>query len=197
MRRQADDDEFTALVNAVWPGLYRKAYLLVGDHQQAEDLAQTALTKTYASWHRIKDVSAAPAYAHTVLTNTVTNWFRSRSRRREQPVVMVPEQGEEHDSSTRLAVVAALADLPARQRAVIVLRYFEDLSVRHVAEALGTSEGTVKKQTFDALKRLRGRLGDDLVADSDLDSPATALPAALPARTPAVSTVDMNLRSLS
>ncbi|WP_243057012.1 SigE family RNA polymerase sigma factor [Nocardioides sp. SR21] len=157
------DEEFTELAHAAWPGLYRTAYLLLGDHQLAEDLTQTALTKTYAARRKIKDPAAAPAYARVVLANTATTWFRRRSWRNELPTEILPEGGLDRDLSTGPAVVAALATLPPRQRAVIVLRYYDDLSVREVAHALGVSEGTVKSQTSDALAKLRAVLGDDVV----------------------------------
>ncbi|MBZ5737229.1 SigE family RNA polymerase sigma factor [Nocardioides mangrovi] len=164
MARRQTDEEFTEFVHAVWPGLYRTAYLMLGDHQLAEDLVQTSLAKTYASWRRVKEPAAAPAYARTVLANTAASWFRRRSWRNERPTETIPDHGVEHDASTRPALVDALATLAPRQRAVVVLRYYDDLSVREVAHALGISEGTVKSQTSDALARLRVLLGDEIAA---------------------------------
>ena len=161
------DAEFTEFVHAAWPGLYRTAYLMLGEHQLAEDLVQSALAKTYASWRKVRDPGAAPAYARVVLANTATSWFRRRSWRNEQPTAALPDHGVEHDPSTRPAVVDALATLAPRQRAVVVLRYYDDLSVREVAQALGISEGTVKSQTSDALARLRAVLGDDVVPSTE------------------------------
>ena len=163
MARQLTDEEFTEFVHAAWPGLYRTAYLMLGDHQLAEDLVQTALAKVYVSWRKVKDRAAAPAYARVVLANTAASWFRKRSWRNERPTETVPDAGVEHDPSTRTALVEALGTLAPRQRAVIVLRYYDDLSVREVAHALGISEGTVKSQTSDALARLRKQLGDEVV----------------------------------
>lgn len=161
------DAEFTEFVHAAWPGLYRTAYLMVGDHQLAEDLTQTALAKTYASWRKVREPAAAPAYARVVLANTAASWFRRRSWRNERPTATLPDSGVEHDPSTRPAVVDALGTLAPRQRAVVVLRYYDDLSVREVAHALGISEGTVKSQTSDALARLRAVLGDDVVPTTE------------------------------
>lgn len=161
------DEAFTAFVHAVWPSLYRTAYLMLGDHQLAEDLTQTALTKTYGSWRSVKDPAAAGGYARVVLANTAVSWFRRRSWRNEHPTERLPESSVEHDPSTRTAVVDALATLAPRQRAVVVLRYYDDLSVREVAHALGISEGTVKSQTSDALARLRAVLGDDVVPSTE------------------------------
>ena len=163
-RSSVNDEEFTEFVHAAWPGLYRTAYLMLGEHQLAEDLVQSALAKTYASWHRVREPEAAPAYARVVLANTAASWFRRRSWRNEHPSEILPETGHEHDPSDRPAVVDALRTLPPRQRAVVVLRYYDDLSVRDVAHALGISEGTVKSQTSDALNRLRLLLGDAVVS---------------------------------
>ena len=162
MTRQTDED-FTEFVHAVWPGLYRTAYLMLGEHQLAEDLVQTSLAKTYASWRKVKEPAAAPAYARTVLANTAASWFRRRSWRNERPTDVLPELGVEHDGSTRPTLVDALATLAPRQRAVVVLRFYDDLSVREVAHALGITEGTEKSQTSDALARLRVQLGDAVV----------------------------------
>jgi len=165
--RSPNDAEFTDFVHGAWPGLYRTAYLLIGDHQLAEDLVQTSLAKTYASWGKVKEPAAAPAYARVVLANTAASWFRRRGWRNEHPTETLPDSGVEHDPSTRTAVVDALATLAPRQRAVVVLRYYDDLSVREVAHALGISEGTVKSQTSDALARLRHVLGDDIVSSPE------------------------------
>ena len=163
MAHQLTDDEFTEFVHAVWPGLYRTAYLMLGDHQLAEDLVQTALAKTYGSWRKVKEPAAAPAYARVVLANTAASWFRRRSWRNEHPTAELREGATYADPSTRPAVVDALRSLAPRQRAVVVLRYYDDLSVREVATALGISEGTVKSQTSDALARLRTLLGDAVI----------------------------------
>ncbi|MGZ4465812.1 MAG: SigE family RNA polymerase sigma factor, partial [Nocardioides sp.] len=146
-----------------WPSLYRTAYLLLGDHAEAEDLVQTALAKTYASWRQVRDLEAAPGYARTVLVNTAASWFRKRSWRNERPTEVLPERGYAVDPTDRPAIVTALAGLAPRQRAVVVLRYYEDLSVAQTARALGCSEGTVKSQTSDALATLRRLLGDAVV----------------------------------
>lgn len=163
MARPLTDEDFTEFVHAAWPGLYRTAYLMLGGHQLAEDLVQTSLAKTYASCRKVKDPAAAPAYARVVLANTAASWFRRRGWRNERPTETLPEAAADVDASTRPAVVQALATLAPRQRAVVVLRYYDDLSVREVARTLGIAEGTVKSQTSDALARLRVVLGEDLV----------------------------------
>ena len=162
-RKPPSDTEFTELVHVAWPSLYRTAYLMLGDHALAEDLVQTALAKTYAAWPRVRDLEAAPGYARTVLVNTAASWFRKKSWRNERPSAELPEDAYHHDHTDRPTLIDALAGLAPRQRAVIVLRFYEDLSVAQAAHALGCSEGTVKSQTSDALAKLRTLLGDAVV----------------------------------
>lgn len=165
----SDDAPYVDFVHAAWPGLYRTAHLLLGDHGLAEDLAQTALAKTYVAWPRIREPEAAYAYARTTLVNTATSWFRRRSWRNELPrdEVAIEETGamgpDVTDPSDRPALMMALATLPPRQRAVVVLRFYEDLSVADTADALGCSPGTVKSQTSAGLATLRRLLGDGVV----------------------------------
>ena len=166
MPRPPTDEDYTEFVHASWPSLYRTAYLLLGDSAEAEDLVQTALAKTYASWGRVRELDAAPGYARTTLINTASSWFRKKSWRNERPTEVLPESGQEHDPSDRPAILAALSQLPPRQRAVIVLRFYEDLSVAQAASALCITEGTVKSQTSDALARLRTLLGDAVVPET-------------------------------
>ena len=167
-RGRPSDAEYAEFVHATWAGLYRTAYLLVGDHGLAEDLVQTALARTYASWPRIEDLAAAPGYARTTLVNTALGWFRKRSWGNEQPTGTLPERAVESDHALRPTVVEALRRLAPRQRAVVVLRFYEDASVAETARALGCSEGTVKSQTADALGRLRTLLGDTVIPQSAL-----------------------------
>lgn len=159
------DADFADFVHRAWPRLYRTAHLLLGDHGLAEDLTQTALAKTYAAWGRIEDPAAAHAYARTTMVNTATSWFRRRGWRNEVPRedVALDRAATTPDPSDRPAVLAALAALPPRQRAVVVLRYYDDLSVADAAAALGCSTGTVKSQTSVALARMRELLGDSVV----------------------------------
>jgi RNA polymerase sigma-70 factor (sigma-E family) len=163
MAWRVSDEEFGEFVRASWPRLYRTAYLLVGDPGLAEDLVQTALAKTYAAWPQVRDVRAAPAYARTTLVNTAASWFRRHSWRNELPTETMPEATLLSDPSERPAVLSALRQLPPRQRSVVVLRFYEDLSVAEAAHALGCSEGTVKSQTAKAFDTLRRLLGDAVV----------------------------------
>lgn len=146
--------QFSAFVNGRGPALQRTAYLLTGDWALAEDLLQTALAKSYLAWNRIRHEDPE-GYVRKVLANTHATWWR-RKWRGETPTSELPEQ--QHDDTgadDRLALAAALGRLPARQRAVIVLRFHEDMTEAAVAHALGISLGTVKSQTAKALAKLR------------------------------------------
>ena len=150
-------EEFNAYVASRQRSLVRTAYLLTGSHHEAEDLVQTALTKTYLAWHRIRKPDAADAYVRRVMINEHASWWRRAWRHRErstssvpEPVVEPPADVGEHEQIWQL-----ICDLPPRQRAVIVLRYYEDLTPREVAAALDCSVGTVASQTHRALATLR------------------------------------------
>lgn len=170
MARRPTDAEYTEFVHASWPALYRTAYLMLGDRGLAEDLVQTALTKTYASWGKVRDLGAARAYARTTMVNTAASWFRKKGWHNEQPTDHLREQTYDQDPTVRPALMEALAQLPPRQRAVVVLRFYDDLSIAETARALGCAEGTVKSQTSDALAALRTLLGEAVVP---LESGAT------------------------
>ena len=159
------DQSFTEFVEQRSTRLLRTAYLLTGDRGHAEDLLQTALLRTAAQWPRARD--APLAYARQVLVNLARDDWRRRARRpREGPYDGQFDRGEQ-DAGDRVAhrrvVVAALARLPIRQREVIVLRFFEDLSVEQTAGLLDCSIGTVKSYTSRALSRLREELTPDLL----------------------------------
>jgi RNA polymerase sigma-70 factor (sigma-E family) len=140
--------------------LRRTAYLLCGDWHTADDLVSTALVKLLKHWRRVSTMDNIDAYARRVLLRA---WLDERRRpwRREHSHAQVPESAARggSDVADRMAVLALLAELPARRRAVLVLRYFCDLSVEETAEALGCTAGTVKSQTARGLDTLRTRLG--------------------------------------
>jgi RNA polymerase sigma-70 factor (sigma-E family) len=153
-----DFDEF---VRESSTSLLRTAFLLTGDHGHAEDLLQTALLRTAKHWRTAK--VQPQAYARRVLTNLAKDRWRSKSRR---PRETAQREEPGHDGSTGLlmlrhTLLPAVLQLPMRQRAVLVLRYFEDLSIEETAATLDCSAGTVKSQTHHALARLRELLGDD------------------------------------
>ncbi|WP_158842921.1 SigE family RNA polymerase sigma factor [Saccharothrix deserti] len=134
------------------------AYLLCGDWHRAEDLVQATFTKLYVAWRRINRHEALDAYARQTLVRTFVSelrrgWFR-KERVSDTPVeTAAVGRGSAED---RLVLLAALAKVPPRQRAVLVLRYWEDLSVEETARALNCSEGTVKSQAARGLQTLRG-----------------------------------------
>lgn len=155
--------EFSAFAEARARSLRRTAYLLTGDWHAAEDAVQTALLRLYLAWHRVRRVEAAEAYARRTLVNVVLAEGR-RSWRRETSVGTVPERAgieETGSSDRRLDLVRALAAVPPRQRACLVLRYLNDLPIAEVAIILGCDEGTVKSQTSRGLTALRAQLGPD------------------------------------
>jgi RNA polymerase sigma-70 factor (sigma-E family) len=144
--------------------LYRYAYLLAGERGLAEDLVQEALVKTYVGWHRLRDPNNAEACTRRVITTTAIGWWRRKSWRAELPNDNVPDRPTNPDDVTaRVWLWQELQKLPPRQRAALVLRYYEDLTEPQTAEVLGCSVGTVKSQVSDALKKLRARLGADVV----------------------------------
>jgi RNA polymerase sigma-70 factor (sigma-E family) len=162
------DAEFEDFVSVSWASLYRTAYLLVGSRAEAEDLVQTALANTYASWHRVRELPAAHAYARTAVVRSAASWHRSRFRRREHLTSDVPETAYgSWDDSSRPMLLDALRRLPPRQRAVVVLRFYEDLSIAETARALGCSDGNVKSQTHVALRSLRLALGDAMLPSGE------------------------------
>jgi RNA polymerase sigma-70 factor (sigma-E family) len=160
-----DSSAFAEFAHARHGALYRYAYLLAGDRGLADDLVQEALTKTYIAWRKLRDPANAEAYARKAITSTAITWWRRKYWHAERPRDDVPEQpGAAEDSTARLWLWEELSRLPPRQRAAIVLRYYEDLTLAQTAEILDCSIGTVKSQVSDALKNLRTRLG----ADADL-----------------------------
>jgi RNA polymerase sigma-70 factor (sigma-E family) len=149
--------QFQEFVRARWPHLVRTAYLLTGDAHDAEDLAQTALAKAYRSWKRVVRADHPELYVRRILVSCNSDRFRKR-RVREALTAAPPDLAGPDDvarADTRGVLVAALAQLPARQRAVVVMRYWEDLPESEVAEVLGCSLGTVKSQASKGLAKLR------------------------------------------
>jgi RNA polymerase sigma-70 factor (sigma-E family) len=163
IRSQEHISAFADLVEARSTSLLRLAYVVVGDHQLAQDLLQEALVKAYVAWPRLRDVSKAEGYVRRTIVTTAISWRRRRSFH-EPPIDAVPDETEA-DQTDRLATQDVLwrqiRGLPSRQRAALVLRYYEDLSETETAELLGCSVGTVKSQVSAALSKLRDRIGPD------------------------------------
>lgn len=154
---------FDALVVGRSRALLGTAYLLTGDWQRAEDLLQHALVVTWEHWRSLREPAAAEAYVRQVMAHAASRWWRRRWRG-EVPTDVLPDRRDSpadpaDEASTRVALATALAALTARQRAVLVLRFYEDLSEAEVASALGVSVGTVKSTASRALTALRERPG--------------------------------------
>ncbi|MYY02082.1 MULTISPECIES: SigE family RNA polymerase sigma factor [unclassified Streptomyces] len=159
-------DEHAALhafVESRRTALFRSAFLLCGDRHEAEDLVQTALVKVVLGARRHGRLDNIEAYARKTLVNTFIA-ARRRFWRREQAYGELPDRAAQApDTDTGLAVRAALARLTPRQRAVLVLRYWEDLSVEATAEMLGMRENTVKSHAARGLAALRAEMAEALV----------------------------------
>jgi RNA polymerase sigma-70 factor (sigma-E family) len=148
-------DGFEDFVVARGGALSRTAFLLTGDHHTAEDLVQSALAKAALRWRQIIDGGEPEAYVRRIMVNERISWWR---RRTPQPVERLPERAgpdEPHEIVERLALGQALNTLTVRQRTVVVLRFYEDLSEAETAAAMGCSVGTVKSQIHVALNNLR------------------------------------------
>jgi len=157
-------EEFEEFAVARTPQLFRAAWLMCGDTHRAEDLVQETLAKVYVRWHRRlgAPIEHPVAYAHTTLARTYLSAQRRRSTH-ERPTEHLPETAmTDGDAATRLALRAALDELAPMDRAVLVLRYLEDVSVADTADALGVSPGAVRNRTLRALDRLRAVLGPSL-----------------------------------
>jgi RNA polymerase sigma-70 factor (sigma-E family) len=152
------EEDFSAFVVAQLPGLLRFGNLLTGDRAAAEDLVQTALARTHLRWRQLREPAAATAYVRTAMVRQQSN-LRSRLLARERPTAALPERVDDAapyaELDERDAMWSALACLGPRQRAVLVLRYYERLSEAEIASVLGCSAGTVKSQSAKGLARLR------------------------------------------
>ena len=155
-------EEFVEFAEAASPRLRRTAFLLCGDWHTAEDLAQTALEKVFVSWPKIRQQDAVHAYTHRTLVNSYLAHKRLK-RTGELLTGSFPERAIEAPATeTRMMALDALATLPPRTRAVVVLRYWADLSVEQVADVLSCSPGNVKRLSFNAMDKLRTVLGDEI-----------------------------------
>ena len=158
----ANESAYREYVTHHIDGLRRTAYLLCGDWHTADDLVSVALVKLLRHWRRVSAMEAPDAYMRRVLLRAWLDELRRPWRRRERPTATLPEcaasPADPEDPEDRRWILALLAELPPRRRAVLILRYFCDLSVEETAEALGCGEGTVKSQTARALDTLRARL---------------------------------------
>ncbi|MGW6276905.1 SigE family RNA polymerase sigma factor [Kribbella sp. NPDC055071] len=156
-------DDFEEFARARTPYLYRTARLLTGDRHEAEDLVQETLAKMFRAWRGLQKIDNPPAYAQTVLVRTFISQ-RRRLRVAERAASKHSEPAAHgSDIELRLALEQALGQLLPLDRAVLVLRYFEDRSVEQVAIDLGKKPGAIRTRTSRALDRLRDVLGDDSI----------------------------------
>ena len=171
--RQSDEDGFTGFVCAHSTSLFRTAYLMTGDYQRAEDLLQTTLVRLYQRWPRVAAMDRPLPYARKVVVSQAASWWRRRSSH-EQPLLVLRDEpvwaGRLEDVAEHDRVWQAVLSLPPRQRAVMVLRYYEDLSEAEIAETLAMAPGTVKSHSHAAKRRLADLLGEPAVHS---DQPTT------------------------
>jgi RNA polymerase sigma-70 factor (sigma-E family) len=162
--RAQDESEFTDLVAAMSHRLLRTAYAVCGDRHLAEDAVQSALASAYRSWRHVREADNSEAYLRKMVVNELLG------RRRRKAWAMASPGASAHEpshASHEVAVVErdrvwnAITDLPPRQRAVVVLRFYEDMSEAEIAEALGIRPGTVKSQAAAAMAHLRRTLGEE------------------------------------
>jgi RNA polymerase sigma-70 factor (sigma-E family) len=159
-----DEDDFTDFVAASSARLLRTAYLVTGDPQKAQDVLQTALERTYRRWGRVRRSELPEAYVRRMIVNAATDAWRA-GRGRATVVFDEAHSPPTPDAAVdgliaRQALLASVRELPVGQRAVLVLRYFDDLTEAETARVLGCSVGTVKSQHARAIARLRQLLPD-------------------------------------
>jgi len=157
------EGDFTAYAEARLMRLRQRAYLLCHDWHLAQDLTQITLARLYASWRSISKVENVDAYTAKIMVRAFLDHKRRRSSR-EVVTDSLPEQGDAGSSDLRLTLLDALRGLPPRERAIVVLRYWEDHSVDAVAEMLGITPSVVRTQSMRALAQLRTALGADISA---------------------------------
>ena len=163
VRTEQKDADFAAYMTARQPSLLRTAYLLTGDRTSAEDLVQTAFAKLYLSWDKVQRREVLDGYVRRILVNEHNSLWRRPWKRRELVTETVPERAAQPQASydgERAAMWEFVQTLPRKQRAVVVLRYYEDLSEAETADVLGISVGTVKSQASRAIASLRTRIQD-------------------------------------
>ena len=157
---RGQDEAFTDFALGQAPALRRLAYGLTGDWHSADDLVQGTFERAFIHWRRVQSADDPAAYVRTILVRLAVSEHRRPWRRKEQTVADAPEPGgpppsEADDVTVRVDLAVLLAGLTVKQRAIVVLRFLEDRPVHEVADVLGVAEGTVKRQTHDALRTLR------------------------------------------
>ena len=174
--RQSDEDRFTDFVRAHSATLFRTAYLMTGDYQRAEDLLQTTLVRVYQRWPRVDGMERPVGYARRVLVSQEVSWWRRRSSH-ESPLLLRDEPawgGRVDEVAEHQRVWNAILRLPPRQRAVTVLRYYEDLTEAEIAATLSMAPGTVKSHSHAATRRLAELLAEPAVDTAQPAEEATS-----------------------
>jgi RNA polymerase sigma-70 factor (sigma-E family) len=164
-RAERRDAEFTDYLHARQPSLLRTAYLLTGDRHTAEDILQTSLAKLYLAWDKVRDRDSVDAYVRRIMVNENNSLWRRGWKKREHALEVLPEGSphhDEYDDGRGAALWDVVRTLPPKARAVVVLRYYEQLSEAETADVLGISVGTVKSQCSRAIAALRERVPADL-----------------------------------
>ena len=169
-RSERRDAEFADYMAARQPSLLRTAYLLSGDRHTAEDLVQTALAKLYLSWDKVQQRESLDGYVRRILVNEHNSLWRRAWKRQETTVAHMPDRPAEAPSGRDADLWDFVQTLPRKQRAVVVLRYYEELSEAETAATLGVSVGTVKSQASRALASLRSRVDEIAVHDTTTSS---------------------------
>jgi RNA polymerase sigma-70 factor (sigma-E family) len=168
-----DDTEFVDFVQSSASSLRRLAYLMCGDWHRAEDAVQQAYVRLYVAWPRLRRTDSFGAYAYRTLLSVVRDDARRSWFRRERSVQNLPERAERDPNAgidARMALAPLLQQVPERQRAVLVLRYLQDMSVDQTADVLRIEPGTVKSQAARGLTTLRRLLVENGVAAADAPS---------------------------
>lgn len=161
--RQVRAEEYAEFAAARAGHLYRSACLLTaGDTYLAEDLVQETLGRLYVRWGRVSRAENPAGYAQTVLTRTFLAHQRRRSSGERATGFLPDVPGADHDTSLRLTLIEALGRLPVKDRAVVVLRYWEDRSIEETADVMNASSAAVRTRSVRALGRLRQLLGEDI-----------------------------------
>ena len=162
---RAYDADFASYLEARQPSLLRTAYLLTGSQHGAEDLVQETMAKLYLSWDKVRRADSLDAYVRRAMINEHNSLWRRAWKRNEVTTDLVPDRTpivDSHDEGTGAALWSFIQTLPRKQRAVVVLRYYEEMTEAETADALGISVGTVKSQASRALAALRARAPQSL-----------------------------------
>ena len=160
--RPEDEQDFAELVRALSPRLHRMAYAVCGDSGLAEDAVQATLIAAYRSWPRVRAAGKPEAYVRKMVLNQLMSWRRRKSWAMPARTTLIEPSHDSHEGDVvdHELVWSAVGLLPPRQRAVIVLRYYEGMSEAAIAETLGIRPGTVKSQASAAMAHLRLALAD-------------------------------------